>query len=55
MSLFGALKKTIWLPVEVVKDVVTLGGAINYDPDSEDYKGLYTYRRLKDIQDEIDE
>ena len=49
MSLFKALQKSIWIPAEIIKDIVTLGGVITEAPKP------YTLQRLEDIQEEIDE
>ena len=47
-KLFGAAVDVVMLPVEVVKDVATLGGVIT------DHKEPYTISRLKDTQKLID-
>ena len=53
MTLFGKLVKTAVnvaiLPVEVVKDVVTLGGVVTEQQKS------YTMRQLEKIKEEADE
>lgn len=53
MGLFGkivqATIKTASLPVAVVKDVCTLGGAIT------DNRGTYTGERLSEIKDKAEE
>jgi hypothetical protein len=48
-KLFKAVLNTAFLPVEVVKDVVTLGGTLNGEDET------YTGKRLEKIQDQIDE
>ena len=59
MKLFGQLVRTVVnvaaLPVEVVRDVVTLGGAINGENDDEGLEGTYTARRLQQLKDEAKE
>lgn len=53
MGLFGALVKTVvnvaTLPVDVVKDVVTMGG------DAIDGGKTYTQKKLEKIKEEADE
>lgn len=45
--MFGLIKKVITLPVDVVKDVVTLGGALD------DKDETYTGKKLKKIAKKI--
>ncbi|NIP56117.1 hypothetical protein GWN42_31255 [candidate division KSB1 bacterium] len=53
MSIFGSLLKTAYdvvtTPVEVVKDVATLGGALTDENES------YTVKKLKQIQKDSDD
>ncbi len=53
MSIFGSLLKTVidtaTLPVEVVKDVVTLGGV------TEGESQTYTGKRLKRLADDLED
>ena len=53
MSLFGKMLKTgfdvVTAPIEIVKDVATLGGVCN------DQSEPYTVKRLKKLADDIEE
>lgn len=53
MGLFGAIVKTVinvaTLPVDIVKDACTLGGAITDQPEP------YTVQKLEKIKEEADE
>ena len=53
MGLFGKLLKTtfdvVTLPISIVKDVVTLGGALTDQDDP------YTLRHLSDVDDDLGE
>lgn len=51
-KLLKAAIGTVLLPVEIAKDVVTLGGAMTDDTGTED---PYTVKRLKNIGKNIDE
>lgn len=48
-KLFKAALNTAFLPVEVVKDMLTLGGATEGEDKS------YTGKRMEKIQEQIDE
>lgn len=53
MSLFGSILKTVIdtaaLPIEVVKDVATLGGAVNGKTET------YTGKQLNKIADDLED
>ena len=51
-KLLAAGIQTATLPVQVVKDVATLGGTIN---SGGNYRGPYAFRKLKDIGETVSE
>lgn len=60
MSIFGKLLKTgfdvITTPIDVVKDVATLGGALNGEQETYTSKRLKRLGRdLEEVRDELDD